>query len=1055
MKNFFIFVFLLLNSLSFVTAQDVIITGIMDGTLTGGKPKVIELYVVGTADLSNYTMERSSNGDPFDISFSLSGTYTDQFVYLIGTGHAPEFEAIFGTTGDYANVIESGTVSGNGDDGFRILLNGTVIDQVWTEDTGDSYRDGYWYRNNETGPDAGWDPNNWTASGNDALDGLDEAGIRANTPFGTYMPAGAAGTTVSVAAGTNPAEPATDGNFTLTLGEPAPAPGVVITYTLSGSAVEGTDYTDPNSGTVTILTGGTTIDVTMNIIDDTDIDPNETIILTLQGANQNFTVSSNPATLTIMDDEPAPFTPIYTIQGSGASSPSVGQNLMTQGIVTSIYTGTDQFGGFFIQDATGDGNPATSDGIFVFCDAACPVVSVGDEVSLTGDVVEFFDRTELQNITGFTILSSGNTLPTPASIMETDQVEDYEPVEGMLVTLSQTLYVTSNFNATRFGEIELSANSALVQATQTIDPNDSPADGTTTTGTSNVAAVQAQVTANANNRIILDDGQSDQNPTNLPFFLNSDNTIRLGSTVTNLTGIMNYSFSNYKIEPLADGHPLQSQTISHDPRPAVPTFPGADLVLASFNVLNFFNGDGQGNFPGRGADNAIELQRQTDKIVAALSQMNADVVGLIELEVDGIGANSSIQELVDALNAVMGAGTYNFIDDSSLSHPDAIRNAIIYKPATVTPVGAVQASTDAVFDRLPVTQEFTDNVNNTNFVMIVNHFKSKGGCNNATGLDQDQGDGQACFNDKRKQQSAALLTFINSLGTDANIISVGDYNAYAQEDPIDLFRANGLTVFDDPTNRSFVFIGESGALDHAVVNDNFNSLVIASSTWNINADEPRGLDYNTEFNQAALYVADAFRSSDHNPFLVGIATATLPLEELSFTAKNKINGVELTWQVVNEINMVGYDVEWSKDGQNWEKLGGVPAQNKQTVTTYNYLHQTPETGLNYYRIQQIDSSGEITYSKTLTVTIETQQDIKELQVYPNPAANTIFFIVPPIFNINQNVTLVVYDHVGRITLKQTGKVMDGLQVTALPAGVYYIDMIQGETQTRAKFVKQN
>lgn len=169
-------------------SADVIVTGLLDGDLTGGTPKAIELYIVGTEDLSNYSLYRSANGGNFSSAGSLSGSFTDTFVYLVP--NVSDFSGVFGSSGIFANTVTAGGVSGNGDDGFQIrnAAGDTVIDQVWTEDTSDSYKDSYWYRNNNTGPDGTWVPTNWTAAGNGALDGLDAAGHAAAVPFGTYVP---------------------------------------------------------------------------------------------------------------------------------------------------------------------------------------------------------------------------------------------------------------------------------------------------------------------------------------------------------------------------------------------------------------------------------------------------------------------------------------------------------------------------------------------------------------------------------------------------------------------------------------------------------------------------------------------------------------------------------------------------------------------------------------------------------------------------------------------------------------------------------------------------
>jgi hypothetical protein len=170
----------------------VMITGILDGTLTGGCPKAIELFITGTENLNYYEIWRSLNGAPFGegsgaIS-SLSGVYTNTFVYLVKTDHVNAFHDVFGNEGIFANVLPLGIISGNGNDGFQVRqkVGSVVIDQVWLEDETYSYADSYWYRKHGTGPDGGWLPSNWETPGNDVLDGLDEAGLQAAVPFGTY-----------------------------------------------------------------------------------------------------------------------------------------------------------------------------------------------------------------------------------------------------------------------------------------------------------------------------------------------------------------------------------------------------------------------------------------------------------------------------------------------------------------------------------------------------------------------------------------------------------------------------------------------------------------------------------------------------------------------------------------------------------------------------------------------------------------------------------------------------------------------------------------------------
>ncbi len=181
-----------------------IMTGIMDGDLSGGAPKAIELYVDGTVDFAGWDLARSSNGGAFTTTSDLSalGIVTDSFVYLVGSAGAgiTDFEGVFGTSGDFANTFLIGVVSGNGNDAFQLLDAGdVVVDQYGNpaEVPGGSsdysapwaYQDSWGYRNDSTGPDGGWVLGNWSFGGNGALDGLDAGQQGAAVPFGTYVPA--------------------------------------------------------------------------------------------------------------------------------------------------------------------------------------------------------------------------------------------------------------------------------------------------------------------------------------------------------------------------------------------------------------------------------------------------------------------------------------------------------------------------------------------------------------------------------------------------------------------------------------------------------------------------------------------------------------------------------------------------------------------------------------------------------------------------------------------------------------------------------------------------
>lgn len=615
--------------------------------------------------------------------------------------------------------------------------------------------------------------------------------------------------------------------------------------------------------------------ITVRAVNDLDVEGSPHI-----GVISHTITSSDPAysnvsipnvSVNIIDNDVV-LTPIYNIQGSGAASQFVGDTVLTKGVVVGDFQGSTGLNGFYIQDATGDGNSSTSDGIFVFAPNSLNV-NIGDAVQLTGTISEFGNQTQIGNLSDLSVVGSGVITPT-AIDLPVASIGNLESFEGMLVNFSETLAVTENFNLARFGEVSLSSGGRLFNPTNFIDPTDIPA-SETENDENNVGAVTDQQNFNDRNQILLDDGRSSQNPATIPF-LRQGNTLRVGDTTADLTGILGEGFGNYRVQPTID--PTFAAT---NPRTAAPEDVGGNVKVASFNVLNYFNGDRMGGgFPtSRGASSPAEFERQSAKIVSAIAAMDADVVGLIEMENDGDGANSAIADLVDRLNDFVGADTYDYIrDPASGVGTDEIKVAFIYKPDNVTPVGQAISDTDAIYSRLPVAQTFALNSNGETFTPVVNHFKSKGGT--GTGADADQGDGQGAFNAQRVQQAEALVGFVNDLKTSANdsdVLVIGDLNAYGEEDPIDVLRAGGLVdqlARFVPTPYSFVFDGQSGRLDHALATSSLNSQVTDVTEWHINADEPRILDYNLEFKGAGQspdpYTPTPYRSSDHDPVIVGM-----------------------------------------------------------------------------------------------------------------------------------------------------------------------------------------
>lgn len=689
---------------------------------------------------------------------------------------------------------------------------------------------------------------------------LNACGTPVNAPIVTTCPAGAltAGESGSVLLS------ASDADSRVNAASLAPsAPAGFSLGALSAAGVDGDTATVALNASGSVAAGEYAVEVTF--------------------ANDDAQTASCTVNVTVSGT-----TPIHAIQGSASTSPLAGQRVTTQGIVTKVVNN-----GFFMQDDTPDDDPTTSEGIYVYTGAA-PTAQVGQRLRVTATVAEYAVGTgadavanPLTELTSpvISVLASGLSI-APTVIPFPEAVEgDLEHYEGMLVHIEGPLTIDQNYFLGRYGQLTVSAGGRLEKPT-----NRYPAGS---------AEALAMTDDNARRRILLDDGSSMQNVNPTPYMA-ADNTVRAGDTIDGITGVIDYGLatsttsglSDYRIQPTVA--PAITRT---NPRTATPDALPGNIKVASFNVLNYFttftNGQtatgltGQGCTLGgstaaancRGADNTAEFARQKAKIVTAIASLNADVIGLMEIQNNG---NTAVLDLVSGLNAATAPGTY-----ASVSLPgggtgtDAIRVAMIYKPSKLSPIGNAVSDTNPVHNRPPLVQTFVA-ANGEKFSVVVNHFKSKSSCP-ASGADADQGDGQGCWNATRTEQAQALRAYIRNLqdsSGDADVIVVGDLNAYGKEDPILDFTGNGYV---DQVARfaelgySYVFDGEAGYLDHALATPSLSNQIVGAAHWRINADEPSIIDYNLEYKQPACatcgpdyYASTAYRSSDHDPVIVGL-----------------------------------------------------------------------------------------------------------------------------------------------------------------------------------------
>lgn len=624
------------------------------------------------------------------------------------------------------------------------------------------------------------------------------------------------------------------------------------------------------------------------------------------GAVNAGSTGGNPGTEEPPVEEPgAEVKTIAEIQGTGAATtlPS-DKDVTTRGIVTATYP-TGGFNGYYIQTpgTGGDQLPEASNGIFVYSRATVNSVKIGDYVEVTGTPGEYYGLTQLSvTAGGVKKLDEPAEAVKPLTIAWPKSDAERERVEGMVFSPTGTYTVADNYSLNQYAEIGLAfgESTEVPGAKELIQPTD--------VAGANTAEAQAVATENYQRSVKLDDGATTNFMSNanksiaLPY-LTPEAPIRVGAPVNfHSDVILDYRNDSWKFQPLTqltaeNAASVQPATFVNT-RTAAPDEVGGNVKIASFNVLNYFTTTGdqlegctyytdrdgkpltvRGGCLARGAANAENLQRQQDKIVAAINGLNSDVVSLEEIENSaafGKDRDEALATLVNALNADR-PGTWDYVR-SPLTLPtseDVIRTAFIFKPAVVKPIDESVILDDAAFvnARQPLAQAFQKVGGNskTRFLAIVNHFKSKG---SAPDSGPNADNGQGGWNAARVAQAEALVKFADTLKKERNtdkVFLTGDFNSYTEEDPMQVLYNAGYISQNKKTNDyTYLFGGVVGSLDHILASPAADSTVQGVDIWNINADEPIALEYSRyNYNKTNFYAPTPYRASDHDPVLVG------------------------------------------------------------------------------------------------------------------------------------------------------------------------------------------
>lgn len=565
---------------------------------------------------------------------------------------------------------------------------------------------------------------------------------------------------------------------------------------------------------------------------------------------------------------------IHSIQGDGLSSPLQGMTVTIEAIVTGDFQGPEKLDGFFVQeeDSNADSKDETSEGIFVYDPGQLGKkknISRGDLVLARGYISEFNGLTQLNlkeikklDKNGKKRLVTASQIVLPLESGELPESDVFlERYEGMLVVLPQELTITNLEDFSKYGELTISFDSRLPVPTNVAKPG-------------GLAAHVQEL--NRRSQIILDDGSSQKYPNIDPF----SKTIRSGDIVQGIEGILSYSYGNYRIEP------VNSPGIKiTNPRPEKPEPVGGRIKVVSLNLQNYFNGDGYGGgFPtSRGARSIEAFELQRIKIVQAIKDTRADIIGIMEIENDGYKEKSAIKDLQDALNANEkgnGRQIYSFIDPglSKLGN-DLISVGLIYDSTRLKPLGKAATRSKGAFssgNRQPLAQTFEEIGTNERFTIVVIHLKSKNPPGNGVVADaenRDMGDGQGYWNGERTKAANELALWLSTDPTgsqDPDYLILGDVNSYRYEDPIRAFEKAGyvdlMASHPNSDSYSYGYQGSWGELDHMLASLSLAGQITGATIWHINADESSEFGYDGIWNSP-----DRYRCSDHDPLIAGIS----------------------------------------------------------------------------------------------------------------------------------------------------------------------------------------
>ncbi len=847
--------------------------------------KAVEIFngTGAAVDLSAYTLELYSNGSPTQSqSMTLSGTVAHGDVYVVA--HASAVAAILAE----ADATKSSVINFNGDDSLVLKESGSVVDAFGQIgfDPGTKWGSGDTSTLNHTlrrktsissgdnNPNDSFDPaSEWDGYAQDTFDGI-----------GNHVAACAGGETAPYVANTTPVHNATD---------VAIDADIAITFSEAVNVSDNWFQLVCNSDTQnvadTVVSGGPS---------SWTINPNSDF-----GSGDSCTVSVFATQVTDQDTEDPPDTmtsdhswsfstvgappacsTIPQIQGAGTASPCLGARNNIEGCITGIAAK-----GFYYQDVSGDGFTSTSDAMYVYrgSDWTNPDEwQVGNKVSVSGDVVEFFDITEFEMDNTVTVRDegtdcSGAGLPArvtvaPVTDPNADPVAQYEHLESMRAQMSFDGWVVG-------------ATKRFISRYGYGDPE--------------IAFVDFGSSIADYSRVFQSDYPGYQGISYLSGGLGYDlPDLDFGDDIaaTHLAGLFAYNFDKYTLlvdaAPTlvtADNTDVTSSEVALDPTKT-------EFDLCNFNVENLFDhindgggdwGDWAPGYPSPDSEAGLaEYQVKIDELaqVFVTDLKSCMIVGVEEVE----GKQDVYNDLAAAVSAHDTGHTWIGVYVESGDGRDISQGFLYRDDVTLVAVNAVTGqpysdwANDGTLDFRRVMPHgqfrlFPDTADEIDIHFYVAHFKSKRSSSSCITVD---------CTDVREKEAADMRDILEHHQAQGEYaIGGGDFNDVIGSTPIDIFDTSSdlYNLFYDlpATERwSYVFSGESEVLDHMYVTANLRPSTPgwsqSFSAVHVHADFPSGE-----------------RASDHDPVRTRFSRcrALSAPSSLKISVNNIANSIDLSW----------------------------------------------------------------------------------------------------------------------------------------------------------------